>query len=351
MSLSAASSLALVDLLAMPALIGVLATFILLLAQRSFWSRRKIKIIAAYIVIPIILVVILETVQLAAGLFIFIAGVVVAVTWQTAQWRGVRRAIALLIALCLLFCAIDVIPFINPSKIPSDVQRVFQIAAFVWPIVAVVIASQWVQHIITEDKQRNWWLIGLQLAFVVLLLGSILYQAIIGLAWDDMTDGLFGMMAITSASFAGIAAAMLLAWSLSNEQRWIAQAFLLCVIGAMQIIAIPAIHISPATLTQQHAEEVNQAVLRYHTQNGRYPTTLDELLPFYLWHIPQPIMVRDLTWCYAVGTDYYRLGYVFRPGYNTPASVCIHATAGNVPNSTWLCTEDAARINLQGHFQ
>jgi hypothetical protein len=99
------------------------------------------------------------------------------------------------------------------------------------------------------------------------------------------------------------------------------------------------------TLTEQRAEQVNQAIRRYQAENGTFPIALVDLSPRYLWRIPEPIMLQGTTWCYEGGNDHYRLGYFFHDRFDGPASVRIQDAAGTPPNTEWKCERDVANYN------
>jgi hypothetical protein len=101
--------------------------------------------------------------------------------------------------------------------------------------------------------------------------------------------------------------------------------------------------LSPPWLTEARAEKINRAIQRYHERHGYYPSRLANLMPFYLWRIPQPMIFRDQTWCYEGGDDYYRLGYVHQPAFGVPPeyiSIRIHAAVGEPPESSWPCDDE-----------
>jgi hypothetical protein len=99
----------------------------------------------------------------------------------------------------------------------------------------------------------------------------------------------------------------------------------------------------PTVVTEQRAEAVNRAIQRYHKQNGAYPRTLTDLTPRYLMYISNPLIIPGQTWCYEGGDNYYRLGYVHRQFFSSPASVRVHAVVGKPSVSAWGCEDEAAK--------
>jgi hypothetical protein len=99
----------------------------------------------------------------------------------------------------------------------------------------------------------------------------------------------------------------------------------------------------PHARTARRAEMINQAILRYYEQQGHYPQALANLTPGYLLYLPTPFIIPHQDWCYQGGPGYYRLGYVYRDYFSTPASVKVFAAAGQPPNPSWSCDAEAAK--------
>ena len=100
---------------------------------------------------------------------------------------------------------------------------------------------------------------------------------------------------------------------------------------------------SPAYVTEQRAEIIDNAIQHYYESHDAYPESLRELFPASLIYIPQPIMIPGQTWCYEGGPDYYRLGYVYRQYFSSGASVKTYASAGQPSSPHWPCDDEAAR--------
>jgi hypothetical protein len=107
----------------------------------------------------------------------------------------------------------------------------------------------------------------------------------------------------------------------------------------------------PIARTERRADSIDQAIRRYHIKNGSYPTVLEELTPNYLLILPTPFIIPGQNWCYQGDMDYYRLGYVYREYFSTPAEVRIFASEGTPPDSSWPCEQEAAFYpGLPGFF-
>jgi len=190
------------------------------------------------------------------------------------------------------------------ANAPSWFQWMFDLAQLLWWVAAVVLSARLV-HASFADETNRWRVTLLRLLLATVLLLSLVYQIAIALPWDEITDGLASVFIVEMVIFASVAAGMLMAWSTMGGRRWIALGFVMAVSLWMSSAYSPWLHRSPVTLTEERAEQVNQAVLRYHTQNARYPERLAALTPWYLWRISEPVMVRGLSWCYEGGADYY----------------------------------------------
>jgi hypothetical protein len=330
-----------------PTGMGTLAALLLLLRfDPRTWSRDRLKAIAPYLLALGVSLAVLVLANVSAAWMTLLPGIAVAVVWRAYEWRSLRR---LMMCLALLISAIalgDLVPTTTAANTLPWLRLMFGLAQLLWWAVAVVLSARLV-HASLADETVRWQVILLRLLLASVLLLSLVYQMVIALAWDEITDGLASVIIVETVIFASISAGMLMAWSTIGWRRWIALGFVVAVSLLMNSAYSPWLHRSPLALTEERAEQVNQAVLRYHTQNARYPETLAALTPWYLWRIPEPVMVPGLSWCYEGGADTYRLGYVYRPRFGAPVSVRIHAAIGTPPNLVWSCDDDVARFNVQ----
>lgn len=334
-----------------PSLIGVLATFLLSLTDLQYWSSQRIRITLFCILGIGTLAIALAIADFSSAIFLVISAFVVGLTWKIWEWHSPWRLIALLLWITVLAIECDMGPSALSVNLPDSLQTIFDILGMSLPVATIVativVVARLIHSIFIGERTMSWWNIGLRLMLAMLLLFTIVYQILVALANDIMTDGLASSMIIWTSSLAGLAAAMLLAWSLEGKRRWVALGFALLVtlfLPSFETINPP---LSPVAMTEQRAEQVNQAILRYRAQEGKYPNSLIDLSPWYLWHIPEPIMLRNSNaWCYEGGKDYYRLGYLFHEGFGAPASVRIQGSVGTPPTSEWKCDRDVANYNL-----
>jgi len=330
-----------------PAGMGTLAALLLLLRlDPRLLSRDRLKAIAPYLLALGVSFAVLVLANVAAAWLTLIPSIAVAVVWRAYEWQGVRRLMMCLALLISVITPGDLVPTTTAANTLPWLRWMFDLAQLLWWAVAAALSARLVHAGLSDGiVRRRVTILRLLLASVLLL--SLVYQMVMALAWDEITDGLTGGIIAEMATLGSIAAGMLMAWNATGERRWIALGFVMAVSLLVSSAHSPWLHKSPVALTEERAEQVNQAMLRYHTQNARYPEALAALTPWYLWHIPEPVMVRGLSWCYEGGADYYRLGYVYRPGFGAPVSARIHAAAGTPTNLRWSCDDDAAQLNVQ----
>jgi hypothetical protein len=333
-----------------PTGMGTLAALLLLLRfDPRTWSRDRLKAIAPYLLALGVSLAVLVLANVAAVWLIWLTllpGIAAAVVWRAYEGRGIRRLMMCLALLISVITLGNLVPTTMAANTLPWLRWMFGLAQLLWWVVAVVLSARLV-HASSADETVRWQVILLRLLLASVLLLSLVYQMVIALAWDEITDGLASVFIVETVIFASISAGMLMAWSTIGWRRWIALGFVVAVSLLMNSAYSPWLHRSPLALTEERAEQVNQAVLRYHTQNARYPETLAVLTPWYLCRIPEPVMMRGLSWCYEGGADTYRLGYVYRPRFGAPVSVRIHAAMGTPPNLGWSCDDEAAQFNVQ----
>jgi hypothetical protein len=328
-----------------PALVGTLVALLVHLgATRELWSRKTIWITLAATLAIMALVVYwwIETDPL-----VLLISMVTALAWQAWVWRGRRRWLACLalFLLLLMVCAGYLIPISWLMHRPKWLYGSILIGnLFVWPIVAVVLVARLVYAITASDQPSNWPATVIRLVVAVLLLLVIGDLIVTETVWVQAEDSLSVIPLVVF--LVAIAAAMLLAWAARGWRRLGALGFALLVTLTASYASGQGWRMSPTWLTETRAEKINRAIQRYHERQGYYPSRLANLMPFYLWRIPQPMIFRDQTWCYEGGDDYYRLGYVHQPGFGWPPdsiSIQIHAAKGEPPEPSWPCDEELER--------
>lgn len=328
----------------LPAMVGALVALLVHLATTpELWSKATVWITLSIVLASAALLVCLW--QEMDPLLVVLAPVI-ALAWQAWEWRGKGRWASYLLLLLLLIAVGGW--KLNPNVIlmnsPEWVKLIFALVnIFIWPVVSVVLAARLVYASVISKKPANWVTIATRLALITLLLLGVGYDIMTERVWVRAEDSLPVLPILVP--LAAIAAAMLLAWALKGWRRLTALAFVLLVTLSMTWASARATWMSPPWMTETRAGKIDQAIQKYHEHNGRYPSRLASLMPFYLWPIPQPMIFRDQTWCYEGGDDYYRLGYVYQPGFGWPegVSIRIHAAVGEPPDPGWPCDEELER--------
>jgi hypothetical protein len=196
-------------------------------------------------------------------------------------------------------------------------------------------------------KSSVWLSAILQFGLAAVLLGYLAYTIVWASIWDQTSDGLGGVMFATWASLAAIAAGMLMG---VTATKWYRSA------GFVFAILVPALmfgafsygwSVSYHAITEERASRIQDAIESFYTENGRYPQELSELVPNYLFRIPEPIILREENWCYQGGLGYYRLGAFYREYFSTPLSLREYASAGNPPETSWACEQQLAAMKAR----
>ena len=331
-----------------PALVGTLvALFIHLGATPDLWSRETIWMTFSTTLVVVTLMVYWWKVA-GDPLFVLIS-VITALAWQAWEWRGRRRWLAYLTLLLLLLmvCGWTLNPYLMLMNRPKWLYNSILIGnLFVWPIVAVVLVARLVYTSIANAQPSNWLATVIRLAVAVLLLLVIGDQIVTETVWVRAEDSLSVIPIILF--IVATAAAMLLAWAVTGWRRLAALGFVLLVTLTVSYASNLGWRLSPTFSTEARAEKIERAIHRYYERQGHYPSRLANLMPFYLWRIPQPMIFRDQTWCYEGGDDYYRLGYVHQPGFGWhDISIRIHDAVGEPPEPSWPCIDALEKAKSQ----
>lgn len=334
--------------LTIPTVIGMLGILVLPARSHRVNAYKEMITIPAYVLlICALLVIVMAAGDPFSAYFVLVPAVAVVLTWSAWEWRGGWRIFSLIVAFILLIGASDLIPMVAAASLPIYLQIGYGIYVTSWPIVAVVLAARTLFGIFADGELETRISVALRLLMASLLILSVHFQISYAGLWDTMTDGLGSIFLAQFATFGAIAAAMLLAWTLQGKRRWAALVFALVALFTFADALDNGMRVSPVAVTEQRADQVNQAVMGYYSRNARYPGTLANLVPLYLARIPEPIMIRGLTWCYESGSNYYRLGYVYHKWFDGEASVRIAGAAGFPPNPAWQCDADALNYNSE----
>lgn len=341
----------LVTMLVLPAACGTTAALLLHIFAGGFQPRPD-RIALVLIAITLGLGVALGIVTGPGVLpYITIGGALLALFWHDWAWIGRRSLVTYPLILGLLLISVwstdtHRVPIESPDWLAATVQ----LALFPASSIAIIAAARLLRPDQDHSGLSRWIRIFTSGALILLILLLSAYQIQLASIWDVATDGLSSIGYWQITSIAGIGAALILAWSVPGRRRVAAIVFAVMV-PLMMTWAYNWGAYSPdgewgqmpALMTEQRAEVINQALQRYHVRYGAFPAALAELTPGYLLYIPNPLIIPGQTWCYEGGSSYYRLGYVYRQWFSTPASVRIHAATGTPPEQHWGCEDEAAR--------
>lgn len=270
--------------------------------------------------------------------FILLCALLIAVVWALWDWAGGRYPVLYIVELILLGITVATTDQQSWQHDPDWFAGLVQTTLYLWATAAaVVMAARLFQEIANASPRRDWRRILLMALLCIPLLFLLAYQMLLTSVWDVATDGLGGIFLWLLVGLTAIAAAMVLAWSLTGRRRWIALAFALIVpfvVSQAQAIAnySPSGEWGkmPGLLTERRAETIDRAIHQYYAGNGHYPRALSDLVPGHLVYVPPPLMIPGQTWCYEGGNDHYRLAYKYRAYFSSPISVRVHAAAGEV---------------------
>lgn len=161
-----------------------------------------------------------------------------------------------------------------------------------------------------------------------------------------------------AAFMGGLTMGLVLILTLKGQARWGGVIF-----SIITSIVITASFLSggmfdPGSITTARAMDIQQAIEEYQQDTGEYPPDLKALIPKYQLLLLGPLTGYGQAWCYQSGSDYYRLGYIFferyhqyddgTPFYEPYFEVKVPASAGQPPESGWICDSELERYRLRG---
>lgn len=210
------------------------------------------------------------------------------------------------------------------------------------PFLAAGLAAAHVYHYARSSMETGGRLAGIiRLAhpvLAVLLLIYLAYTIYWASIWDQTNDGFGGLFLALSVQLIAVVAGIALVAMLKGRLRFSGVAF-----GVLApLLFIQALNrgmeVSYHELTENRAALIEQALERYHLARGSYPMELSELTPRYLLQVPEPVILRDVGWCYRAGEDHYQLGTFYREFFGVPPYFRLYAQSGSDPDD-WACEE------------
>ncbi len=185
-----------------------------------------------------------------------------------------------------------------------------------------------------------------QWGLIFVLLASTVYTFMWLWLWDGTDDGVRFILLLMATVITIVSIALIIAMTSSGWQRWIGVPFaglvLALLYGGVTIIRDRYTNYS---VTEERAFRVQRAIENYHAKTGWYPLALDDLTPGELWRIPLPMIMPDQRWCYEGGSNYYRLGLVYREHWSSPyLSIHVYASDGDFPEESWVCDQKLTEL-------
>ena len=245
------------------------------------------------------------------------------------------------------------------TSLPDWLRNVIGFLFFSLPGMVVALAAVWISSglkLFTQSEKSHkssrdpsfWLLVILRFGLAAVLLGSLAYTIVWASIWDQTSDGLGGIMFATWSSLVAIAAGMVMG---ATARKWYRSAgFVFALLVPVWMFASFSYgwSVSYHAITEGRASRIQDAIESFHTENGRYPQELSELIPNYLFRIPGPVILRGESWCYQGGRDYYRIGAFYREYFSTPLSLQTYASAGNLPDLPPMCEAEFTALQ-QSH--
>jgi hypothetical protein len=161
-----------------------------------------------------------------------------------------------------------------------------------------------------------------------------------------------------AAFIGGIMIGLVLVLSLKGQARWGGVAFLITTSIVITASFLSGWLFDPRSITTARAMDIQQAIEEYQRDTGEYPPALKALFPKYQLILLGPLTGHGQAWCYQAGSDYYRLGYIFfeayhqyddgTPSYESYFEIKVPASAGQPPESGWICDSELERYRLRG---
>ncbi len=176
-----------------------------------------------------------------------------------------------------------------------------------------------------------------------LLLAKAIHNFYWFMVWDTTFDPLGHLWSFFPV-LAVLFSAALLFITLPGRTKLAGFLYLL-LIPALIAVSARAQSVDFRQLTKERAESVSQAIETYYTQEGCYPRDLRQLIPWYIFSLPEPVIIYGQGWCYDGGGGYYRLGYVYREHWSDPRLTGqIYKTKGEVSDLQRICDKEIATL-------
>jgi len=255
----------------------------------------------------------------------------------------------------------------NAGSTLSLGERVFKIAIFLWPSIALIMAAvllnsglnllavapdragtENVGALTIRKKSGRLAVAGFILSGLLIL--KTLHNLYWLTAWDATYDPL-GFIWIVVPVLVAIFSGILLLIKSHKQSVWVGLGYLLLVPGMLIAVSTCAQQVDFRQLTEIHARQVSQLVEVYYAREGHYPQNLRQVKPWYATSLLGPFIMYGQDWCYLAGEDYYQLGYMYREHWSSPELIRrTYKTAGEPPDPEGICAEEIEALIRRESF-
>jgi hypothetical protein len=265
-----------------------------------------------------------------------------------------------LFILALLFVPASLYARVFPVRSPEPFQSSLALTLLVMISIALVMAALLLYTGLSLDRTRNnvdaadheeskvqrkyeVKTTALIFTLCVFLLARALYNLYWFMIWDNTTDPL-GYFWLPIPFLAVLFSCVFLSLALPRWRKLASFSYLL-LIPAMIVISGRSQQVNLRQLTDERAERVSQALDSYFDSKGQYPQELQQLTPWYILTVREPLIIFGQEWCYEAGQEYYRLGYVDRQHWSDPRLIGkIFSIKGQVPALPQMCEAEVAAL-------
>ncbi len=162
--------------------------------------------------------------------------------------------------------------------------------------------------------------------------------------WDSTYDPLTIILLFLPV-MAALAGAATLAVLLHKRRGWIGLVYAVFAVGAIMAVFLSAKLVDYRALTESRAARIARALERYHARQGTYPQSLEQLQPWTMLSITEPVIMHGQKWCYQGEKDAYRLGYLNREHWSSPELfTTVAQTQGRPSASGDVCADEIAQM-------
>lgn len=337
----------------------------------SLSRRSKIPILSAAgillatILAQLVRIILTGDIYQLEPLFFGMALLVISV-FMLFAWTWGRRYPLLVFAITALYLAFFLAFDLGALSLPSETMSGWMntlgalaylaIPGMTIPVMAMLTAGALNSSPAIDKSEPVAWspILG-RLTLVVLLFGLLLYVYLWLWLWDGIEDGIRIYFMMMVSVVAAISGTLIIILTVSGWRRWAGAIFAMVVIGSIYFAILTGFGLGDESgnyaVTEERALGIQESIEDYRTKNGNYPMELDDLVPGEMWRIPLPMIMPGQGWCYQGGSNYYRLGAVYREHWSSPyLEVRVYASAGDVPQGNWECDEKLAEVISQSSF-